>query len=78
MLESCGSIGKSEGHNEPFKRTIAGAESGFPFITIHNTDEVIGMSEIDGGIDMGFACSGKEVRNEWERISILLVILLRP
>ena len=28
MLENCRSIGKSEGHNEPFKRTIAGLESG--------------------------------------------------
>ena len=34
-------------------------------------DEVIGMLEIDGGIDMGFTCSGKEVRNEWKTISIL-------
>ena len=43
-----GSIGKSEGHNKPFKRTVVGAESGFPFITICNMDKVIGMSEIDG------------------------------
>ena len=78
MLESCESIGKSEGHNEPFKRTIAGAESGFPFITVPNTDKVIGMSEINGGVDMGFTHSGKEVRNEQKGISILLVILLRP
>ena len=71
MLESCESIGKSEGHNEPFKRTIAGAESGFPFITVPNTDKVIGMSEINGGVDMGFTHSGKEVRNEQKGISIL-------
>ena len=42
----------------------------FPFITICNTDEVIGMSEINGGIDMGFTRSGKEVRNEWKGISV--------
>ena len=70
MLESCGSIGKSKGHNELFKKTIAGAESGFPFITVHNTDKVIGMSEINGGVDMGFTHSGKEVGNEQKRISI--------
>ena len=70
MLESCGSIGKSKGHNEPFKRTIACLESGFPFITVHNLDEVIGMSEINGGIDTGFTHSGKEVGNEWKRISV--------
>ena len=33
-------------------------------------DEVIGMSEIDGGIDTGFTCSGKEVRNKWKGISV--------
>ena len=70
MLESCGSIGKSKGHNEPFKRTIAVLESGFPFITIHNTDKVIGVSEINGGIDMGFSHSGKEVGNEWKGILV--------
>ena len=70
MLESCGSIGKSKGHNEPFKRTIAGSESGFPFITIRNMDEVIGVSEINGGIDTGFTCSGKEVGNEQKGISV--------
>ena len=70
MLESCGSIGKSEGHNEPFKITIVGSESGFPFITIHNTDEVIYMSEINGGIDTGFTHSGKEVGNEQKGILV--------
>ena len=33
-------------------------------------DEVIGMSEINGGIDTGFTCSGKEVGNEWKGISV--------
>ena len=48
-----------------------GAESGFPFITVRNMDKVIGMSEINGGVDMGFTRSGKEVRNERKRILIL-------
>ena len=33
-------------------------------------DEVIGMSEIDGGIDMGFTHSGKEVGNEQKGILV--------
>ena len=33
-------------------------------------DEVICMSEVNGGIDMGFTCSGNEVRNEWKGISV--------
>ena len=28
------------------------------------------MSEINGGIDMGLTCSGKEVGNEWKGISV--------
>ena len=32
---------------------------------------MIGVSEINGGIDMGFTHSGKEVGNEWKGISIL-------
>ena len=34
-------------------------------------DEVIGVSKINGGVDMGFTHSGKEVGNERKRISIL-------
>ena len=34
-------------------------------------DEVIGMSEINGGIDTDFTHSGKEVGNEQKRILIL-------
>ena len=71
MLESCRSIGKFEGHDEPFKRIIVGSESGFPFITVRNTDEVIGMSEINGGIDTGFTRSGKGVRNKWKGILVI-------
>ena len=33
-------------------------------------DEVIGMLEINGGIDMGFTRSGKEVRNEQKGILV--------
>ena len=33
-------------------------------------DEVIGMLEINGGIDTGFTCSGKEVGNEWKGILV--------
>ena len=32
---------------------------------------MIGMSEVNGGIDMGFTCSSKEVGNKGKRILIL-------
>ena len=65
-----GALVSPKGNNEPFKRTIAGSEHGFPFITVHNMDKVIGVSEINGGIDTGFTRSGKEVRNEQKGISV--------
>ena len=54
-----------------------GAESGFSFITICDMDEVIGMSEINGGIDTGFTHSGKEVGNEQKRILILFLDFIK-
>ena len=30
------------------------------------------MTEIDGGIDRGFTCSGQEVGNDWKGITVLL------
>ena len=45
-------------------------EHGFPFITVRNMDKVIGVLEINGGIDMGFTCSGKEVGNGRKGISV--------
>ena len=35
LLKSGGSIGKSEWNYQPFKRAIASAEGGFPFVAIH-------------------------------------------
>ena len=37
-LESCRSVGESEGHNRLFKGTITGTEGGFPLIAIRNLD----------------------------------------
>ena len=78
MLESCRSIGKSKRHNKPFKRTIAGSESGFPFITVCNMDEVIGVSEINGGIDAGLPAVVRRSEMNGRGYQSFLVILLRP
>ena len=37
-LESGRSIGQSEGHNKPFKRSVASLECHLPFITFCNAD----------------------------------------
>ena len=30
------------------------------------------MSEVNGGVDAGFAGSGEEVGNEWQRVAVFL------
>ena len=61
VLESGVGICKSERHNEPFKRTIVSMESGLPFFTISNTNEVVSMSVVDFGKYTGFLQGIKEV-----------------
>ncbi|KDQ20090.1 hypothetical protein BOTBODRAFT_76912, partial [Botryobasidium botryosum FD-172 SS1] len=41
VLERCRSIRKSEGHDLVLEVTIAGAERGFPFVSLLNTDVMI-------------------------------------
>ena len=57
MLKRCWGICKSEGHDEPFKRSVAGVEGSFPFITFSNVDKVVGMLEIDLGVDLSLSGS---------------------
>jgi hypothetical protein len=37
-LKGCGSIRQTERHNNPFKRTVACAESGFPLVAFTDSD----------------------------------------
>jgi hypothetical protein len=54
-------IHKSKGHNKPFKRTIAGMESGFPFFTISDLNKVIGVAKVDFSEYAGFLWGIEEV-----------------
>ena len=47
-------------------------ESGLPFVTFRNANEVISVTEIYGGVQAGFTRSGQEVGNEQKRITVLL------
>src|SRR4030081_2938128 len=63
-LKSGESIGEAEGHDEPFERTVSGAEGGFPFISFSDPDEVISVSEVDLGVDMSSSGAVQEVGDE--------------
>ena len=45
VLEGSGHVCKSEGHDTPFERAVAGAESGLPFIALTDVDPTVYMVE---------------------------------
>ena len=52
-LETRWGIGEPLGHHQPLERPVPGPESGLPFVAIGDADEVVGMSQVDLGIDLG-------------------------
>ena len=56
-LETHRGIGEPLGHHQPLERPIPGPESGLPFIAIGDADKVVGMSQVDLGIDPGLTWS---------------------
>ena len=53
-------------------------EGSLPFVTFHDMHKVIDMTEIYGGVNMGFTCSRQEVRNEREQVTVLLGNFVQP
>ena len=56
-LETRQGIGEPLGHHQPLERPIPGPEGGLPFVAIGDADEVVGMSQVNLGIDPGLAWS---------------------
>jgi len=50
-LESTGGVGKAEGHNQPLEGPILCTEGGFPFVTFADANEVVGVPQINFGVD---------------------------
>ncbi|KIO12030.1 hypothetical protein M404DRAFT_125113 [Pisolithus tinctorius Marx 270] len=55
LLESRRHVSQTEWHHPPLVRTITSAESRFPLITVCYADQMIGMAEIDLGVDFSMA-----------------------
>ena len=72
VLKSCWCISQTEGHNTPFKSAIVGVEGGFPFITFMDSNEVVGVLQVDFGIHGSLSWAVKEVRDAWKWISVFL------
>ena len=46
-LESGRCVGESERHYAPFKGAVASLESCLPFVTLSDSDQMVGMLEVD-------------------------------
>ncbi|KIO00037.1 hypothetical protein M404DRAFT_153735 [Pisolithus tinctorius Marx 270] len=55
LLEGRRCISQTEWHYPPLVRTITSVESHFPFISVCDVDQMIGMAEVDLGIDFSAA-----------------------
>ena len=57
-LETHRGIGEPLGHHKPLeRRPVSGPEGGFPFVAIGDADEVVGMSQVNLGVDLGLVRS---------------------
>ena len=56
-LETRQGIGEPLGHHQPLERPVSGPEGGFPFVAIGNVDEVVGMLQVNLGVEPGLAWS---------------------
>ena len=55
----------------PFKRSVSSSERGLPLISRSNPDKVVGMSEVNLGIDSGLPRTVQEVRDEGKGVAVL-------
>ena len=56
-LETCQGVGEPLGHHQPLERPVPGLEGGFPFVPIGDVDEVVGVSQVNFGVDPGLVQS---------------------
>ena len=70
-LESCRSIGKTKMHDHEIERAILSLESGLPFVTWSDANEVVGCLKINLGVNIRMAKAIKEVWDERQWITIL-------
>ena len=73
-LVSSQGIGKSKGHNTPFKGTVMSTEGGFPLITFLNPDKMVSMLEINFSKESSLAMTVKEIRDAGKWVMSLILI----
>jgi hypothetical protein len=71
VLECGWRIGEAERHDKVFEMTVAGAESGFPFIAFFDAEKVVTRSQIKFGEVFGSLESIHDLVRERKRVAIL-------
>ena len=71
MLEGCGGIGHSEGHDQVFERAIAGAKGCFQFVPRGNADIVVARSKVEFGKNLGLLEAIEEIVDQRKWVSVL-------
>ena len=77
-LRCCWRVGESKGHHAPLERSISGSEGSFPFVTFVDSNEMVGMLEINFGKYPSLSRTVKEVSYLGEQVTILLCNLIEP
>lgn len=67
----CGrGVSKSKGNNKEFEEAIVGTEGHFPFVTLFDTNEVVGVPKVNFGDDFSFLDAGQGFVNQGEGVAI--------
>ena len=77
-LKCCWRVGESEGYHTPLKGSVSGLEGGFPFVTFMDSNEMLGMLEINFGEYPSLLRTVKEVSHLGEWVMILLHNFVEP
>ena len=70
-LESSGGVAEAERHDHHLEESVAGPESGLPFVTLGDTHQVISGTKVDFAIDAGLPRSIEEVGDTREGVLVL-------
>jgi hypothetical protein len=72
VLELCGGIGCTHGHDKPLIGAVLCVERCKPLMTFNNSDIVIAIMKVDFGINCGVTKVVEELIDEGERVAALL------
>jgi hypothetical protein len=71
LFKCCRCICGSKGHDQGYKKAIAGAYGCFPDILVSYPNKAISIANINFGDIFHFGQSGQHFSDQWQRVSVL-------